>query len=99
YPHHYYNMTEQGLRALFEDHVRIEFHEVVDSMLPVWTLTWIVQKWAEGLRDSREPFLDMTLRALLQPAEKLLPERWVRELPREKNFELASGTLLIGRKN
>ena len=99
YPHHYFNMTGQGLRTLFEDRrIEVEFHEVIDSMLPIWTLTWIVQSWADGLKNSREAFLDLPLRTLLNEPNKLLGEQWVRELSREKNFELACGTLLIGKK-
>jgi SAM-dependent methyltransferase len=99
YPSHYYNMTEQGLRALFGNKITVEFHEVIDSLLPVWTLTWIVESWAAGLpAPAREAFLDMPLRELLKKPAQLLNEPWVRGLSREKNFELAAGTMLIGRK-
>jgi SAM-dependent methyltransferase len=33
YPHHYYNMTGQGLRALFEDKLEIEDHTVPEKGL------------------------------------------------------------------
>jgi hypothetical protein len=63
YPHHYYNMTAQGLRALFDRDLTIDDHLVVDSILPIWSLTWIVQSWAAGLDGkTREQFLDLTLR-------------------------------------
>jgi SAM-dependent methyltransferase len=99
YPHHYYNMTHQGLRSLFSRSLVIDDHRVIDSVLPIWSLTWIVQSWANGLPgDVRERFLDMPLSALLQPATELLGEDWVRQLPEEKNFELAAGTVLFAHK-
>jgi SAM-dependent methyltransferase len=99
YPHHYYNMTPQGLRALFERRLHIDDQKVVDSILPIWSLTWIVKSWAEGLRGTaREAFLSTPLRDLLGSPIDLLDREWVRLLPVEKNFELASATLLFGRK-
>ena len=35
YPHHYYNMTGQGLRALFERRLHIDQHIVPHSTLPL----------------------------------------------------------------
>jgi SAM-dependent methyltransferase len=99
YPNHYYNMTAQGLRALFEGPLAIDDHRVIESVLPVWSLTWIVQSWARGLKGStREQFLNMPLRELLKSPPELMTERWVSELPDEKNFELASATVLFAHK-
>jgi SAM-dependent methyltransferase len=99
YPHHYYNMTGQGLRALFERKLEIDRHEVIYSNLPVWSLNWIVNSWAQGLPDeTREQFLSLRLRDLLTDPMQLLHEPWVRELSDEKNFELASATMLYARK-
>jgi SAM-dependent methyltransferase len=99
YPHHYYNMSAQGLRALFERDLEIDDHKVSDALLPIWTLTWIVQSWANGLSGGvRQQFLDTPVRALLTHPTALLEERWVRELSAEKNFELASATMLFAHK-
>jgi SAM-dependent methyltransferase len=99
YPHHYYNMTHQGLRNLFERAVDVERIEVYDSVLPIWSLHWIVQSWAAGLQgDTREAFLDMRVRDLLAPPAQFLDAPFVRELSREKNLELASASVLFGRK-
>jgi SAM-dependent methyltransferase len=99
YPHHYYNMTHQGLRNLFERSVDVERVEVYDSVLPIWSLHWMVRSWAAGLRGTtREAFLDMPLRDLLAQPEQLIHAPFVRELSAEKNFELASATILFGRK-
>ncbi|MCW5701030.1 MAG: methyltransferase domain-containing protein [Bradyrhizobium sp.] len=99
YPNHYYNMTGQGLRALFEPSLVIDDHRVIESLLPVWSLTWIVQSWARGLRGGvREEFLDLKLRDLLAAPNELLARRWVRDLPDDKNFELASATMVFAHK-
>jgi len=99
YPHHYYNMTQQGLRNLFERTVDVDRVDVYDSVRPIWSLHWIVQSWAAGLRgDTRESFLDMRVRDLLAPPPHFLGSPFVRELSDEKNLELASATVLFGRK-
>ncbi len=99
YPNHYYNMTGQGLRALFESCLVIDDHRVIDSLLPVWSLTWIVQSWARGLKGAtREEFLDLKLRDLLGNPNELLARSWVRALSNKKNFELASATMLFAHK-
>jgi len=99
FPHHYYNMTHQGLRNLFERTIDVENIAVYNSVLPIWSLHWIVQSWAAGLRgETREAFLDMRVRDLLTPPAQLLGAPFVRELPAEKNLELASATVLFGRK-
>jgi SAM-dependent methyltransferase len=99
YPNHYYNMTPPGLRALFERQLEIEDQQVIDSILPIWSLTWIVSSWASGLEGkAREEFLSTPLRALLANPEDLLKAQWVTSLSREKNFELAAGSMIFARK-
>ena len=99
YPHHYFNMSHQGLRSLFERSLHIDRQEVPPSVRPVWSLAWIVQSWAQGLpTDVREHFLDLPLRSFLRSAEAMLDEPFVRKLSEEKNFELASATVLFATK-
>ncbi len=99
YPHHYYNMAPQGLRALFERDLAIERHVVSDGMLPVWSLAWIVRSWAQGLDgDARTAFLDLRLGDLLAPVPELIDRPWVQGLSAEKNMELASATKIVARK-
>jgi hypothetical protein len=100
YPHHYFNMTRQGLRSLFERSLNIDDHKVIASILPVWALRWMVQSWAEGLQGpSRAAFGALTMDALLatNPTD-LLAQSWVTKLPEIKNFELACATLLFAHK-
>ncbi len=99
FPHHYYNMTHQGLRNLFERAINVESIQVYASVLPIWSLHWIVQSWAAGLHgDTRDAFLDMRVRDLLAPPAEFLTAPFVRELSAEKNLELASASVLFGRK-
>ena len=99
YPHHYYNMSHQRLRALFERHLDIDQQLVIELILPIWSLTWFVQSWAAGLKGAtREEFLDLPLRHLWARPQDLLESAWVRALSKDKNFELASATLLLAHK-
>lgn len=99
YPHHYYNMTHQGLRALFEPALVVDDVRVPQEGLPVWTLTWIIQSWASGLPEpARSEFLSMRLQDLMQPAPAFLNHGWVTQLPEAKNIELACLNSLRARK-
>ncbi|HSU05588.1 MAG TPA: methyltransferase domain-containing protein [Acetobacteraceae bacterium] len=99
YPHHYFNMSRMGLRRLFEDTLVIDDHQVPDWTLPVWSLTWMVQSWAAGLPEpDRSGFLSLRLGDLMVPAHNLLGRGWVKKLGVEKNFELASATMLLAHK-
>lgn len=99
YPHHYYNMTHQGLRNLFSDSINVDRIDVYQSVLPIWSLTWMVQSWAAGLTGkTRENFLEMSLGELLNPATTFLKSPMVTELSSEKNQELASANVLFGSK-
>jgi SAM-dependent methyltransferase len=95
YPHHYFNATPQGARRLFEDRLRIESVTVPRALHPVWALSWIVRSWSEGLDEpTRSAFLNMPLRELVVPPEPLLTHPFARDLASEKQFELATGTIV-----
>src|SRR5258705_919932 len=99
FPHHYFNMTHQGLRSLFERGLVIERQEVIDSMKPIWTLEWLVRAWAEALSPTaRKRFLSQRLEEFVRPPIEHLHEDYVRELSPEKNFELACATVLFAKK-
>jgi len=100
YPHHYYNMTHQGLVNLFDGALDDVVVDIPDSVLPIWSLTWILTSWANGLpEDCKEEFLDMHIRDLLGSPLDYLEKNFVRMLSKEKNMELASACVLIGRKS
>lgn len=99
YPHHYYNMTHQGLRNLFEGPLAVDRITVPDSTSPIWSLTWILRNWADGLSDSaRDEFLSLRVADLLGPPLSYMERPWVRQLSSDKNLELASACVLHGRK-
>jgi len=99
YPNHYYNMTHEGLRNLFTRSLVIDQIAVYDSVLPIWSLTWILRSWADGLKGkTKEEFLKLTVAELLESGEKYLDRSFVRELSAEKNLELASACVLFAHK-
>jgi len=99
YPHHYYNMTGQGLKNLFDDKLEIDKIEITVNELPVWSLTWILRNWANGLKgETREAFLEMKIGTLIKTGDKYLEEAFVKELTAEKNYELAYANVLFAHK-
>jgi len=65
YPHHYYNMTAQGLENLFLP-LRQRCISLYGAMHPIWALTWFLDRYAAGLADAqRERFLTMSVADLL----------------------------------
>ncbi|PIE83235.1 MAG: methyltransferase type 11 [Candidatus Contendobacter odensis] len=99
YPHHYYNMTHQGLQNLFSDSLTIDKVTVYESILPIWSLTWILKSWADGLNEkTKKDFMKMTVADLMGNTEKYLHMPFVKELSQDKNLELASATVLFAHK-
>jgi SAM-dependent methyltransferase len=99
YPHHYYNMSHQGLRNLFDRYLEIDKVECYSSVLPIWSLTWILNAWAGGLsEETRRDFLNMRVSDLVGSPEGYLERPFVKELSFEKNLELASATVLFAHK-
>ena len=99
YPHHYFNMTHEGLRTLFEGHLTIERQEVTNPTHPIWAIAWQLRSWSQGLSPrARKQFLRTRVEDLIAYPGPLLEKPWARELPREKLFELAAATILYARK-
>lgn len=99
YPHHYYNMTAQGLANLFSGLVKVERQEVNDGGMPIFMLTWVIQRWAEGLPEAaRREFLDVKLSELLANPMTFLERKFVTELDQRTRFDLAATTSLFARK-
>jgi len=99
YPHHYYNMSHQGLRNLFDATLNIQKQEVIASGLPIWTLSWFLQSWLNGLHgEVRQKFSEMKVSDLVGNPIDYLSKSFVTMLSAEKNFELASTTALIAEK-
>lgn len=99
YPHHYYNMTCQGLENLFSDDLEIDKIDCYYSNLPISSLNWIVRSWADGLSGgTKQEFLDLRIRDLLGSPIEYLNRQFVTQLSREKNLELACANVLFGHK-
>ena len=100
YPDHFYNMTKSGLANLFEKYLTIQKQDVIDSGLPIFSLTWILNNWINGLKDiqTRDNFINMKVGDLIADPASYLDRPFVRELSREKNFELGATTALWGKK-
>jgi SAM-dependent methyltransferase len=100
YPHHYYNMTNQGLRNLFDATLVVDNLVVEDSVLPIWSLTWILKSWAAGLTGSaHRDFMEMRVQDLMESTDRYINMPFVRQLSVDKNFELASATILFAHKS
>jgi SAM-dependent methyltransferase len=99
YPNHYYNMTHQGLRNLFCDALQIDDILVYDSVLPIWSLTWMLRSWADGLDPrTRSDFMEMRVADLMKDPAHYLRMPFVQALSPEKNRELASANVLFAHK-
>jgi SAM-dependent methyltransferase len=100
YPSHFYNMTREGAANLFRGLLDIEEHRVPASGLPIWSLQWFLAAYAQSLPANIRPdFERMTVAELI----KLVPQDhlhapFVRGLPAETNFVLASTTAMLLRK-
>jgi SAM-dependent methyltransferase len=98
YPNHYFNMTADGLASLFPG-FEVEWHEVIDSLHPIWSLTWILRSWRDGLGGAtRSEFEKLRVADLVGDPLDYLGRPFVTELSRDKRFELAAGTALLARK-
>jgi predicted O-linked N-acetylglucosamine transferase (SPINDLY family)/GT2 family glycosyltransferase/ubiquinone/menaquinone biosynthesis C-methylase UbiE len=99
YPNHYYNMTKAGLRNLFEGNLVIQKQDVLDSGHPIYSLTWILNSWVQGLEsNAKKAFLRTSVSDLLGDPASYFDEAYVNSLNIEKKFELAATTALWAEK-
>ena len=95
YPHHYYNMTQQGLANLFSDNIDIVQDGVPISGHPLFTLNSVANIWNNSLSENdQEAFKDLTLREIMGDPSKLITESHCASLPQETQA-LISGTNMI----
>ncbi len=98
YPHHYYNMTAQGLLNLFPDLAERRI-EVYGAMRPLWCVQWILARYAAGLpEDERARFATTTVAEL--SIDPLLQEDrpYVVELDQQATTDLACAHALFAAK-
>ncbi len=99
FPSHFFNMTPNGLAALFENEIAIDQQFVGPYLGPIWTMYTMIRAWHDGLPvPEREPFLDLTLRELFVHPVHMLNKDFVTKLPEKAAFEIASATGLVGHK-
>ncbi|HKB91524.1 MAG TPA: class I SAM-dependent methyltransferase [Opitutaceae bacterium] len=99
FPNHYYNMTAEGLKNLFDQNLRIDRQEIIASGLPIWSLWWVVTNWAAALPEpTRSEFMAMKVSDLMTFPVSVLNKDYVTKLSADKNFELASTTALFASK-
>lgn len=99
YPHHYYNMTAQGLANLFGDSLEVEKQEVNTGGMPIFMLTWVLRRWADGLPEpARREFLKLKVADLVGDPLELIGRQFVTDLAGASRFELAATTSLFARK-
>jgi SAM-dependent methyltransferase len=99
FPHHYFNMTNLGLKALFDKEIDIERQFVDSGTGPISSLTWFLRRWAESLPPhERKQFLKIKVGDLLGQPHEYFDKGFVSCLPEENRVELASATSLVGSK-
>ena len=98
YPHHYYNMTAQGLENLFAP-LHDRRIEVYGAMRPIWAVNWMLQRYAAGLPDAeRMRFERMTVADLIGDPQALERDAVAMNLAPDAVLELASAHALWARK-
>jgi len=100
YPHHYYNMTSQGLCHLFRE-LDIQQKDVPLSLHPMVALTWMMRSYTQGLPEPlRRRWMNMKVKDFLALGG---PQQWhqnpiVQDLTMEQKFELGMGTTILAKK-
>jgi SAM-dependent methyltransferase len=102
YPHHYYNMTKQGLANLFEA-LDIREQYVPLSLHPMTSLQWILRLYAQGLPPTlRRVFLTMPVGLFLKLGGfQTWPNRRIpviHDLRNDAWTELAGGNVIVAYK-
>ncbi|SDZ05074.1 Methyltransferase domain-containing protein [Lysobacter sp. yr284] len=98
YPHHYYNMTRQGLENLFAalDERQVEIY---GAMRPIWALQWFLSAYHAGLPEEQAArFAGMTVAELMAPPQSLQLDPIAATLDAAACTALASAHALFGRK-
>ncbi|NNE72575.1 MAG: class I SAM-dependent methyltransferase [Acidimicrobiales bacterium] len=98
YPHHYFNMTPAGARALLGA-LQLESQTVPPNLHPLHGVSRTLQTWLELLPESdQDDLLDLTVRDLLKPPAELWPRPFMQHIDADRIDEIAAGTFLVARK-
>lgn len=97
-PHHYYNMTREGLRNLFPD-INVTAIEVYEELRPLTSLQLIINDWSSVLTsNTKERFLNMKLKDFINANYAFRDDPIVTELSPERISKLACAHTLFGKK-
>lgn len=99
YPHHYFNMTKNGMLVLFEEEIDVQEQFITSGTGPINALTWFLQSWADALpKRERKNFKKMKIGDFIDRSTKYQNQPFITSLSEVKNEELAATTFLVGRK-
>jgi len=100
FPSHFYNMTRQGLEALFGQGFQVESLETPDWGHPIWALTWMLKLYADGLPSgARAEFGDQRVDELMGQGADYMNRSFVAGLDADTRRVLACNNYLIARKD
>lgn len=102
YPHHYYNMTAEGIKNLFPG-LQVEDVYVPLSLHPIQAIRWMLFSYVNGLPESeRHTFENLRVKDIFRLPQfesfyrKQIP--YIHRLSKEAMSEVAAGHCLIARK-
>jgi SAM-dependent methyltransferase len=100
FPYHFFNMTQSGLRRLFEGDAEIEQLFVPTAGHPINSLQWILRIYQQYLPDAaRQRFRGLTVADIVdRPMAAWMAEDVATELPEYSRFTIASNVATIIRK-
>lgn len=102
YPSHYFNITPEGALLLVKNaDFTVCSQEVTPNFLPIYSLRWMIRKWAEGLSaEDSDGFLSQTLGYFLEKngPEAYEDDPFVKNLSKEAERIICAGTTVVAQK-
>ncbi|MCR9257263.1 MAG: methyltransferase domain-containing protein [Alphaproteobacteria bacterium] len=100
YPHHYFNMTREGLRRLFRDMGQLENHWVPLTQHPLLALAWFLAVYRVNLPpETGKAFSDVRIGDIIDgDAYEMVLSDIGAHLGRDGRWQLASGHSMILKK-
>jgi SAM-dependent methyltransferase len=99
YPHHYYNMTQQGLNNLFSNEINILEQGVPISGHPLFTLNSMCNIWNAYLSESdKQDFQNITLGDIIDDPAKLINHSVCASLPQNIQSLISCTNMVLAQK-
>lgn len=99
YPHHYYNMTQQGLNNLFSEKITIVEQGVPISGHPLFTLNSMCNIWNTHLSDKdKQEFKNITLGDIMDDPAKLINHSVCSNLPQDIQSLISCTNMVLAQK-